>query len=400
MPAGRAGRKFRKRPMTSSLGPQDTHDARNLSVVLVIGQLGLGGTERQLVLLAKGLRSSGLDVHVYCLWATGPRAEELEQVGVPVRYLHFPKFREGLVRPWVLAGRLSNLVVMLRTDSPQVVHAFLFHAYVVSAFAARLARVPVFVSGRRSLARFKDGHPVARYMEKAANSLTDAFVANCNAVALDALEYERLPPHKMHVICNAIDTDDLPEPVLRLDSYAGVSRVICVANFRTYKGHVVLLDALAEVKKQGHNLSVTFVGDGPERVVVSAHAAARGLDVRLLGERRDVPQLLAQHDILLSASLEEGMSNSIMEAMAAGLAVVATDVGGTPELIGDAGLLVPPNDSAAFAIAVLKLVCDAGLCARLGVAARERVSARYSSEALAAKHIALYRALVTRAGLK
>src|SRR5690242_10844027 len=139
--------------------------ARPLRVALVIGQLGLGGTEQQLVQLARGLKESGVEVEVGAVLHGGPRLEELEKLGIPVWVGGPMRSKKDI---WRLPRTLVDFYRWLRRFRPHVVHGFLYHAYLVAPFVARAARVPVVVAGRRSLSVFKEGRPLLLAAERIA----------------------------------------------------------------------------------------------------------------------------------------------------------------------------------------------------------------------------------------
>jgi hypothetical protein len=302
-------------------------------ICLLINQLGLGGAEKQVVLLAAGLRERGHDVTVAVLLDGGAREPALAAAGVPIVHCGF---RGGRAVRANLAA-YGRLVSHLRGSRPDVLHALLFNSYVGGAPAARLARVPVLVAGRP--AAFEPARPAA------------------------------------------VDTD---RPVL-----------VCVANLRPVKGHRYLLDAAA-----GRNWTLVLVGDGPQRPALERQAAALGVDVRFVGASDAVEEYLAAADVVVSSSLEEGLSNAVMEAMAVARPVVATAVGGTPELLADGrGVLVPPGDADALAAAIAGVLADPAAARTMADRARDWARDNLTVDTMVDRHVTLYRALLgTRAG--
>jgi glycosyltransferase involved in cell wall biosynthesis len=171
-----------------------------------------------------------------------------------------------------------------------------------------------------------------------------------------------------------------------------------VANFIHYKGHQFFLDAWAAAVKKFPESVALLVGDGPLRQEFEArvHAMGLGPSVRFLGTHQDVPALVALMDLVVHPSLEEGFSNAILEAMAAGKPVVATAVGGNPEAVihGKTGLLVPPGDSQALADAMLWLLAHPREAVRFGEAGRLRVAERFEISAMVRQYEAVYERLV------
>ncbi|HET6875840.1 MAG TPA: glycosyltransferase [Acidimicrobiales bacterium] len=365
-------------------------------MVLVCGQLGLGGTERQLCLLAAGLRQRGVPVTVVALFEGGPRESELAEADVPVAVLGAGPLR----RPWRTAAGLFRLWRILRRTRPGVVHAFLYHAYVLTAPVARLAGVPVLVAGRRSLANFKEGRPFARRLERLTNRLYDGFVANSDAVRRDALRHEGLAADRVVVIPNA-----LPGGFGGPEAGDGRARVgsppvvVCVANLIAYKGHSYLLEAAADLVAQGVLFRLVLVGDGPLRGELERKAGDLRLPVELAGGTTDVRPWLSTADVFVLPSLEEGMSNALMEALAYGLPVVATDVGGNAEVVGEAALLCRPADAADLAARLADVLRCPSLRSRLSTAARRRAVEQFGCSVMIDRHIAYYTGLLATKGI-
>jgi L-malate glycosyltransferase len=361
---------------------------RPAKVRLMIGQLGLGGTEQQVVLLAAGLRSHGIDTGVLVMHEGGPREDALREAGVPVIYLGFRPLLSPRDVPRNIAA-FVRLVRLLRADRPDVLHAFLFHSYITASPAARIARVPVLVAGRRSLGYFKAGRPVYLAVERLATRVTDLLIANAQAVADDARAQERVPGQKIAVVYNG-----LPDAAFAEHEPANIQTrvpiLVCVANLKIYKGHRDLLDAAAHLQARGRPCTLLLAGDGDERRSLERQAERLGIDVRFLGACHTIGPLLARADVVVHPSHTEGMSNAVMEAMAAGRPVVATSVGGTPELLRDRGVLVPARDPAALAAAVERLLADPEYAAALGQRARDWSRSHLRMDHMVDQHIRIY----------
>jgi glycosyltransferase involved in cell wall biosynthesis len=380
---------------------------RRIRVLYIISSLVVGGAEGQLVRLVTQLDRSRFDVAVCCLSTDGPYRETLDAAGIPVMTMGFYGFGELWSSPSRVLRPLYNLVRFIRRFRPDVVHGVLFWAYVLGTFAARLAGVPAVVTSRRSLGIFKASKPRHLFLERVANRLTDVIVANSCAVRDDTVAQERVPPEKVKVIYNGIEADRYqvpPDDRLRQSlAIAGKSPVVAVvANLIHYKGHHFFIDAWATVTRTYPNAVALLIGDGPTRRELEARVEAEGLSqsVRFLGTRRDVPDLLALADVVVHPSLEEGFANAILEAMAAGKAVVATSVGGNPEAVvaGVTGLLVPPRDSNTLAEALLWLLEHPVEATAFGIAGRERIGRHFDLQAMVHAYEQLYEQLVLRRG--
>lgn len=379
----------------SGVADEEGAATRPMRVCLLIGQLGLGGTEKQITLLARGLRGEGVETTVLVMFHGGPHEETLREAGVPVVHLGFRRKADGWWRALPACGAaFVRLLVALRRLRPDVLHAFLFYGYVVAAPAALLARVPVFVIGRRNMGFYRRGHRFWSVLDRLAAVPADLLIANARAVADVARRQGRVPREKVALIYNGLPDDAFtPAPPAEIGTDLPV--VLCVANLLVYKGHRHLVEGLARLGELGRPCTLVLVGEGPERPALVELAARRGVDARFLGPRTDVPRLLPRADVVVLASLHEGLSNAVMEAMAAGRPVVATEVGGTGELLaGGRGLLVPPADPDALAAGVGKVLADPGLAGELGVRARAWSRANLHADAMVNEHIRVYRTLM------
>ena len=366
------------------------------TVVLMIGQLGMGGTEKQVVLLACGLRERGIDISVWVLFGDTEtyHRDALKRAGIRVVDVGLYRYR-NLGRALQNLARLCGMIMRLRRERPDIVHAFLFHSYVTGVPAARIARIPVFVAGRRSLGFFKEGRPVALAAERLTTRFTDLIIANAEAVAEDTKRRERVGDDKVEVVYNGLPEQAFaPVPPAVVETANPV--VLCVANLKRYKGHRYLLEAVSRLQANGRPCTLLLAGEGPERLRLERQAARFRIDVRFLGRCEDVRPLLARADVVAHPSLQEGMSNAVMEAMAAGRPIVATSVGGTPELLAGRGLLVPADDPAALAEAIGQVLADHELAATLGEAARDWSHGHLSVTAMVDRHIQIYSGLLER----
>ena len=374
-------------------------------MLYIISTLEVGGAEGQLVRLVTGLDRHRFEPAVCCLSSDGPYREALDAAGIPVVTIGFTGFGDLRRHPSRVVRPLMKLVRSIRGLRPDVVHGFLFWAYVLGTLAARLAGVRVVVTSRRSLGVFKASRPHYLLLERMANRLTDVIVANSEAVRQDTLSQEHIASEKVMVIHNGIKMDcyQLPcnDRLRQSEGLVAKSPVVgVIANFIHYKGHRYFFEAWATVARRYPNAVALLIGDGPDRSEFEAQVSSMGISqsVRFLGTRRDIPQLLALMDLLVHPSLEEGFSNAILEAMAAGKPVVATAVGGNPEAVlhGVTGLLVPPRDGHALAEAVLWLVEHPDEAAAFGRAGRERAAQHFDLRVMVRQYERLYERLVSK----
>ncbi|MFG1686373.1 glycosyltransferase [Nonomuraea sp. NPDC049269] len=361
-------------------------------VALLIGQLGLGGTQTQISLLAQGLHRRGIEVHLLVVSKGGPHEAALRAAGIEVHHLGFARRPSGsadLVR--CLRG-FARLINLLRRIRPDVLHAYLYEGRMLGPPAARLARVPVMVAGRRNAGEPSQRNRRVLALERAATRITDHVVANAFAIAQETLTNVNIPASKLSVIYNGLQPSafDHAEPA-SIDTALPV--VLCVARLAPQKGHGFLLEAASRLLQRGRPCTFVLLGDGPERHRLSELARELRVDVRLLGDRADVSAFLAIADVVVLPSLWEGLSNAVMEAMAVGLPIVATKVGGTPELLEGRGLLVPAGDADGLADGIAQVLDDPALAVSLGQAARAWARKNLDADVMVDDHINLYRRL-------
>ena len=372
------------------------------TLVAVVTGLDVGGTERHLLAVLPRLRSYGFLPRVACLRRGGALAPHFAAAGIEVAEFSGSGGVPAAIRA------VPRLRSWFSRHRPDIVHFFLPEAYLLGAIATLGIGGLVRVMSRRSLNRYQYHHPFAARVEMLLHRHMDALLANSGAVATE-LRGEGVPAERLHVIPNGIVIEPggdriMTRTLLGLTPEALV--IIVVGNLIAYKGHADLLDALASVRARlpdGWILLCAGRDDGIGHEL-AARAAAIGLGdhVRFLGERDDVSALLAASDIAVSASHEEGSSNAILEAMATGLAVIATDVGGGAEALGPGvgGLLVPARDPAALGMALLSLAGDPALRQRMGSTARSRAMRDFSLDACVHSYAALYRALLAQRAMR
>jgi len=381
----------------------------NKRILYVIGTLDLGGAELHLKLIAPRLKQLGWEPTIYCLGRRGAQADEVQSAGVDVIGPPLPMaaiWRSILLRPIRLAASSLGLLIQLIGRRPQIVHFFLPASYVVGGPLAQLARMPNLVMSRRSLNLYQRKWPLASQLERWLHRRMDAILGNSGAVIRELIEIEGCPPDRVGLIHNGIDIaafsakPDKADLRDQLGIDPGSFVAIIVANLIPYKGHADLLDALSRVRDrlpQPWTLLCVGRDDGilPQ---LEDLARAQGVAdrVRFLGERKDVPRLLAAADIGLLCSHQEGFSNAILEAMAAGLPMVVTDVGGNGEAVldGETGYVVPARNAGALGEAIVKLASEPSLREKQGKKARARAEAHFSIQTCVSKYDRLYSALL------
>lgn len=362
---------------------------------------GSGGSERFLRNLLRNLPASDFRVTLVQLCAEPTAAERLhpgsmesvvERSCVPIGAV-YSRAGVRLVRKLCQTVRRQAFdIIQSQHESADVVNALLPRG------PARAARI----SNRRDTG-FLKSHRL-RWASRVLNHRYDRIVAPTPAILDAVARAERAPRARMRCIPNGVDTDRF-QPVdadarwhLRHElGYARDALVVgCVASLTPVKRHVDLIDAFARVATRLPQARLLLVGDGPLRAAIEEQVRTLRLGARvgLLGARSDVQRVLQALDLFALVSDTEGMSNAILEAQACGLAVIATRVGGNPDLVApDRGVLVPPRDAARLADSIESLLRDADARARMGSAARAHVLAHHSLASMACAYAALYREL-------
>lgn len=375
-------------------------------LLIVTESFGIGGTESHLIRLLPLLADTGLDVAVFCMTERGGRAGELEREGVKVFAAREHSGRHGtlLRQPAHAAVAGLKLRALLRRFRPDIVHFYLPGPYLVGAPIALVSRVPVKIMSRRSLSRYQRNWPAVARIERLLHGRMDAVTGNSRAVVKE-LSAEGVPEIKLRLIYNGIDIAsgmDRSEARAALSLKDDAPVGVMIANLIPYKGHHDLIEGLALVAKQlPAGWRVLLAGrDEGLRPELEALVAERGIgkNVVFLGERSDVPRLLAAADFGLLTSHEEGFSNVVLEGMAAGLPMIVTDVGGNAEAVldGETGFVVPPSNPKAIGEAILRLAGDPSLGKSLGEAGRKRVAEHFSMEVCQNAHLELYRTLLAK----
>jgi glycosyltransferase involved in cell wall biosynthesis len=368
-----------------------------LRVCFLIDELAPAGTETQLVALIRRLDRRRVQPYLCLLRGHGAASRSLEPDCCPVLRLGIGSLHSPatLVRAWRLAR-------FLRRERIDVLQLYFPDSTYLGVPVGWLAGVPAVVRTRNNLGHWLT--PLHRFLGRLLNRLTTATIANCEAARLALLQAERPPPESVVVLENGVDLRRFDRVPPLAPGASGLQRVGAVANLRRVKGLDVLLEAAARLTGDHPGVTFAIAGEGDERASLQRQGAALGLEgvFELCGSvaEADIPAFLASIDVAVLPSRAEGMSNAVLEYMAAGRAIVATDVGGNGRLLqhGVHGLLVPPDDPAALARAIGALLADPELAGRLGTAARQRAREWFSREAMVRRFEDFYEGLAHRYG--
>jgi glycosyltransferase involved in cell wall biosynthesis len=372
-----------------------------IRIVYTIKSMEMGGSQTHLLQVLRLLDRRCFDPVLYCLTGEGVLQENVRALDVPVID---GGARSGFKGRHSLAAIL-RLARYLRRERADVVHNYLLRANVVGSVAARLAGIPVVLCSKR-------GCHERRGLELAGarlgNWLADRVTANADAVREFVHDNEGCPFRKFVVIPSGVDTERFqPTPGddhktrLGLPPHAPVVGI--VTRMRVRKGVEEFLRVMIQVRERHPMVQTVIVGEVELDPDLRQLVTKSGMDdaLHLLGRRSDMPEVLSAFDVFVLSSHDEGMSNAILEAMAMEKPVVATDVGGTGEVIrdGQSGLLVPPKDPAALAVAINEMLAAPERAREMGRLGRRIVRDGFSAQTMVRQMEELYLQLLHERGV-
>jgi glycosyltransferase involved in cell wall biosynthesis len=360
------------------------HVKEPFRVVLLLQDLFFGGTQRHTLELARGLNPARFQTEIWVMRSGDDFVPLARRWHLSLKWLGRSPFvgPDSLVRlGWNLKNQPVDLLMLL-TGVPNIWGRLL----------GRLTKVPLIIGNLRGT-----GSP-ERNFEKWLWPLADHF--SCNAAILKKMMLDRFPirDDRITVIHNGVNLDYFRPATGSLPVNKQV--VLCIARFVPEKDHETLIAAFSQVAARHPEAELWLVGDGPGRQAVHRLATRRipPRQLRLLPGQSDITSLLHQSSLLVLSSIQEGLPNVVLEAMAAGLPVVATDVGGLPEVVqqGETGWLVAPKDVPALADAVSHLLTHDQVRTAFGQAGRERAERRFSLASMIQQHEDLFLHLLHR----
>jgi glycosyltransferase involved in cell wall biosynthesis len=374
-----------------------------IRLLKIVPTLLCGGTENQAITLARSLHEQGFSLEVACLRRLGPFVKEISDLGIPLSEYRIPGFYS--LAALVQKARFACHVAKRRID---VMHAYSFYGNVFGILPARLVATPVVIASIRDRGAYLT--PMQKRVQRFVCRFADCVLVNADAVK-DWLTSEGYNPSKIVVIPNGVELDrftqrtDAERVRRELGIPAEAPIVMVVSRLTRQKGLEQFLEAAQRLMPRFPDARFVIVGyanpaEQDYENGLKALADQLGLTGRVVftGLRQDVPSLLAAATVSVMPSLNEALSNVLLESMAAGAPTVATRVGGTPEAILDevTGLLVEPGDSEALAEAIARMLHEPVLARRLGMAARKAIEDRYSIERMVRATESLYLDLLAR----
>ncbi len=347
---------------------------------LIDGGNGWGGAESNLLSVAKHVNRERYNVEIGCL-VEGQVADTFKGNGLPVTII-------GMKNKWDVSA-IVHLVQLLKEKKVDVLHTCLYASNTYGRIAAILARTPVSLAWEHGLAQFLK-LPRHIWVDRVLNKFTDAITAPSLAVRKSIVEVEKIGETKIQVVYNGVEIRPL-DPYF--DSTAKKTelglrpedRVLpYIANLGPAKGHKYFLPSIREVVKAFPDVKFLFVGEGPFRGEIEKDVERLGIkeNVLLCGFRKDIPEILSIAEFYVHPTTREALGIAVLEAMAMGRAVVASNTGGIPEVVveGETGLLVEPKDHEAMSRAIIELLQSPSRAREMGQRGRERVLTHFSAE--------------------
>jgi glycosyltransferase involved in cell wall biosynthesis len=381
---------------------------KRLRVGFVLAALRPGGAERQMLALATRLPRDRFEVDFLSLSGEGEYDAQARSAGARVIHIGPPR-HPGMSLAQTINIRVTKLASYaraVRRGRYDILDVWLYPSDVLALAMRPLTWTPVIMSGRRNLDphdRFRFAEPL---VDRLTNALVDAVVANSAAAGEHAIRTQRVDPSKLRVIRNGVELVDPPSPEERsafrrsLGVPDDAFLIGCVANYQPVKGHSTLIDAFSNLTAASTSPRLILVGEGPTRSALERQVAQLGLRDRVLlhGSALDPRPFYGAFDLVVQASLSEGLPNVLLEAAAAGRPIVATAAGGSTEIVidGETGLLVPVGDRDALASGMRRALDDPALRDRLGAAARRHIESAFGMDRFVSEFASLYEELIER----
>ncbi|MCX7765529.1 MAG: glycosyltransferase [Candidatus Sumerlaeia bacterium] len=341
-------------------------EKKPLKILRTITWLPVGGIERRITALLPLLKKRGHHIEVVCLREPGQLAGDLITAGIPVHLIKLP----ARLHP---AG-LWRLARFIREGNFDIVHSHMYRSNVPTTIAARLGGFKgVLLSQIHNINTWETRRQL--WLDRWLCRWRTGIIAVSSAVKQEIIQRLRIPAEKCFVIYNGIEIEQFqqaqPSPELRYS--LGIKEddfvIIMVARLVEQKNHRLVIEAAPEIIQNVPRAKFLFVGDGKLRAELEALVQKKGLESRFIfaGQRDDVPHLLKLAAVAVLPSFKEGFSNTVIEAMAAGLPVIATNVGGNQEAIldGETGFIISPTDKIGLARVIIRLAQDRNLLLRL-----------------------------------
>jgi glycosyltransferase involved in cell wall biosynthesis len=369
-----------------------------INLLHLITELDIGGAEKLLLSLVRKLDSDRYNVIVAYMKGEGKLAKDFKDSGIRVFDLK--------MKNRIDARAIIYLYRLLKRENIKILHTHLIQADICGFLAGKTAGVPVIISTRHNPDEFRKKFSIPVWLDGIFANHSDRIIAVSNAVKDFLIKHEKISPQKFAVIHNGIEPGEFifESGISGKKKESGISLSSpvagCIGRFDEQKGHMCFLEAIPQILEYFPDAKFIFVGEGPLRRKAERRSKELKIDRNVIftGIRRDIPGILAIMDIFILPSIFEGFGIVLLEAMAAGKPVIASRVGGIPEIINHNlnGILVEPANSAEIAAAILNLLKEPAKMRRMGEAGREEVKKRFSADTMAKKIETLYNEIIFR----
>ena len=368
------------------------NDSRKLIIVHLVTSLEVGGAQHNMLLGLPKLDPTRYKHILISIMDRMQMKQQFQQAGVEVHSLDLRKKTDVTA-----ALRLRSL---LNTIHPDILHTYLIHGNVLGRIVGRLTGVPTIIGSELTIGQ---AGRIGRLATKLTNPLTDAVEVNSETGGKSVVANLGVPEEKIEVILPGLDLDAFGQTDQRAQTRNEIGvddnehLVLYVGRLRAVKGVEFGIRAVAKAIEQNPKMKLALAGEGDQRKQLEALSAELGIEnnVKFLGARKDLPNVLSACDSVIMPSLTEGFPRVAIEAMASSKPVIATSVGGVPEAIidGQSGILVPSKNIEAMTDALISVSTNSELAERLGVAARQRTEQRFAASNYVARLDEMYRRL-------
>jgi glycosyltransferase involved in cell wall biosynthesis len=374
------------------------NNQNKIRILHIITGSSIAGAENVVLTLAKGMKDSQFESEICTLSPEGELHKKAQQIGIKAYALGYKSI---LSLPKVVI----KLFILLYKKNYYIINTHLSQAGVIGIIVGRLVRIPCIIETRHySDYMYKYGNKIKQWLDKKTVNMTNHVIVVSNAGKEILKKIEGIKEEKINVIYNGIDISKFSSNHrTQIRKQLGIDNNIVLtftATFHPSKGHKYLLESVGMLKKNYPNVVLLLIGDGVLRSNLGALTKQLNIEdnVRFLGYRTDIPDILSATDIYVHSSVEEGFGIAIIEAMAVGLPVVATNVGGIPEIItnGENGILVPPENPHALAEAIIDLIEHTEQRKILAEKGRQHVTANFTDEIMVKKYMEVYNNVINQ----
>jgi glycosyltransferase involved in cell wall biosynthesis len=362
-----------------------------IKITHLITELSYGGAQKVLINLLSNIDKEKYKCSVVCFYnGESPVAQDIRDLSIEVIDLKMTnKFR---------VDALYRLSSILKSQKPNILHSWMFHPVLAGRIFGCLHKIPVIISSRHNV---NIGGLFREMINRLTAQMDDHVIAVCEVARQTEIKRAHILPDKVTTIYNGINLEEYLTILRSRDEirkYLGVTNedfvVVSTGRMHYQKGYSILINAISLITNTYPSIKLLLVGDGPVRSILEKYALELGISNQIMftGQRSDISDILHASDVYISSSLWEGSSISIIEAMASGLPIIATKVGGTPELVEDkvSGILVPSRNPSIIAQAIIELYTNAELRKNIGIQARQRAIKNFSSKEMVKKIEKLY----------